>query len=854
MGIDLNLQDPDAAEADEEEETRLRNRRPLHHPHHHHVPPPHPHTHPSNFAAAHASSHSNPAPDETAAGSPVCLELWRACAGPLTYLPRKGAVVVYLPQGHLDQIVATATGDCRAATAGAARPGVPPHVFCRVVDVVLHAEPGTDEVYARLSLVADTEVEQKLRQGVVEDDGEVEDDAAAARAPTTPHMFCKTLTASDTSTHGGFSVPRRAAEDCFPPLDYKLQRPSQELVAKDLHGKEWRFRHIYRGQPRRHLLTTGWSAFVNKKKLASGDAVFFLRGADGELRLGIRRAVQLKACAYSSNCFQSMNLGVFSAVSNAILAKSIFTINYNPRGGPSNFIIPYWKFVESINISFSIGMRFKIQAGSEDMAERRYSGLITGISDVDPIRWPNSKWRCLLVKWDDNLDPRQHARVSPWEIEPFGLASNSSYLPVSSSKRAKVSPSPNLDTQISDRSGCPDFGASASFHKVLQGQEVLGSRIVHHGSVAPSFQYHDMMKHNSGSDMMHSNASIRMLHDPGKVGIFLGKANFPCSRMGFGESLRFNEVLQGQELFPFKSSYGGTNMVPFPKEYGGLNTGVVQQSGALNNCNLPFFCIGPSGEMPCAAPSHVSSHPSILNFQHANPLLSARSFLNTDRSKDSKKHWPDQTDCFDVWGRMETSFPSQPVFLQSISHNFHGTNRCGMVNSVTNVNSVVTNSDQESPTAVKSGCRLFGFSLAESLSAAHSSPSPVSEIDLENSLDSQTSTKAHGCCFIKVHKQKFDTGRDIDLSNFDGYDDLISELERLYDMEGLLSDPRKGWHVLYNDDQNEMMFVGDEPWEEFCSIVSEIWIFTQQEVEMSGILPSHADVLIGRAAAIVDAA
>jgi auxin response factor len=34
------------------------------------------------------------------------------------------------------------------------------------------------------------------------------------------HMFCKTLTASDTSTHGGFSVPRRAAEDCFPPLVY----------------------------------------------------------------------------------------------------------------------------------------------------------------------------------------------------------------------------------------------------------------------------------------------------------------------------------------------------------------------------------------------------------------------------------------------------------------------------------------------------------------------------------------------------------------------------------------------------------------------------------------------------------
>lgn len=29
--------------------------------------------------------------------------------------------------------------------------------------------------------------------------------------------------------------------------DYKQQRPSQELVAKDLHGMEWKFRHIYRG-------------------------------------------------------------------------------------------------------------------------------------------------------------------------------------------------------------------------------------------------------------------------------------------------------------------------------------------------------------------------------------------------------------------------------------------------------------------------------------------------------------------------------------------------------------------------------------------------------------------------------
>lgn len=35
-------------------------------------------------------------------------------------------------------------------------------------------------------------------------------------------FFSKTLTASDTSTHGGFSVPRRAAEKIFPPLVSKV--------------------------------------------------------------------------------------------------------------------------------------------------------------------------------------------------------------------------------------------------------------------------------------------------------------------------------------------------------------------------------------------------------------------------------------------------------------------------------------------------------------------------------------------------------------------------------------------------------------------------------------------------------
>ncbi|KAL3522749.1 hypothetical protein ACH5RR_015583 [Cinchona calisaya] len=62
-----------------------------------------------------------------------------------------------------------------------------------------------------------------------------------------------------------FSVPHRAAEKVFPPLDFSQHPPAQELIARDLHDNEWKFRHIFRGQPKKHLLTTDWSVFVSAK-------------------------------------------------------------------------------------------------------------------------------------------------------------------------------------------------------------------------------------------------------------------------------------------------------------------------------------------------------------------------------------------------------------------------------------------------------------------------------------------------------------------------------------------------------------------------------------------------------------
>ncbi|RWV93521.1 hypothetical protein GW17_00044018 [Ensete ventricosum] len=44
-------------------------------------------------------------------------------------------------------------------------------------------------------------------------------------------------------------------------MDFAQQPPAQELIAKDLHGNEWKFRHIFRG-------STAWP-FSNSTNLSS---------------------------------------------------------------------------------------------------------------------------------------------------------------------------------------------------------------------------------------------------------------------------------------------------------------------------------------------------------------------------------------------------------------------------------------------------------------------------------------------------------------------------------------------------------------------------------------------------------
>ena len=56
------------------------------------------------------------------------------------------------------------------------------------------------------------------------------------------------------------------------------------------------------------------------------------RGEDGELRLGIRRAAQLKNCSnFASISGQQLNLGSLTDIVNALSTRCAFSIHYNPR-------------------------------------------------------------------------------------------------------------------------------------------------------------------------------------------------------------------------------------------------------------------------------------------------------------------------------------------------------------------------------------------------------------------------------------------------------------------------------------------------------------------------------------------
>ncbi|KAL1546166.1 Arf11p [Salvia divinorum] len=638
--------------------------------------------------------------DETGAGSNALYnELWKACAGPLVDVPCVEEKVYYFPQGHMEQLEASTNQELNQHIPHF---NLPPKILCRVVYIHLMAEPDTDEVYAQITLQPESD--------------QTEPTSPDASPPDPPKLhvrsFSKILTASDTSTHGGFSVLRKHANECLPPLDMSQPTPTQDLVAKDLQGHEWRFKHIFRGQPRRHLLTTGWSTFVTSKRLVAGDCFIFLRGDNGELHVGTRHLARHQSSMPPSVISsQSMHLGVLATASHALTTNTLFVVCYKPR--TSQFIIRLNKYLEAIKHGFSVGMHFKMRFEGEDLPERRFTGTIVGVGDFSS-QWTESAWRSLKVQWDEPATILRPDRVSPWEIEPFvASASVETSQPATKIKRPRPLDLPPTETTTASAASPSCYPKSTTSDVQSRKKQVFWppKQKDHHGSL-PSSAPHSG---RAWSSLLNVNTSLSL----------------------FRESRDDNKnVLLRSALCHSPVSSRTRNCLD-----------QIKKSEKAPACRLFGFDL---------------RH----NSNKISPLL------------EKEVHLPHPSTIPDC-----DSLPKRPE------------------------------------TDDKQGVDLLASSKERKDAQMEAPP-----IDTQGQVVSSSRTR------IKVQMQGIAVGRGMDLSAFRGYDDLIEELECMFDIKGELCHRNK-WEVVYTDNEGDMMLVGDDPWPEFCKMAKKICIYSSDEVK-----------------------
>lgn len=667
------------------------------------------------------------------------IELWHACAGPHSHVPRLGEKVYYFPQGHVEQVQAYANQDGNMEMPIY---NLPSKILCKVVYIQLKAEAHTDEVYAQITLLPLTEQEQSLE----------DEEVLPFPQKSSAFSFSKALTPSDTSTHGGFSVPKRYADKCFPQLDMSQQPPVQELVAKDLHGFEWHFRHIFRGQPKRHLLTSGWSTFISSKKLITGDACIFLRGENGELRVGVRHAMNRRIPSNTSTSVisgHSMQHGILASAFHAISTGTIFTVYYRPWTSPAHFMIPRDQYLKSAEREYLAGTRFRFGLEGEECIEKRLTGTVVGVEDHDPIRWPNSEWRCLKVKWDASSNMSSlPERLSPWSIKPTDSTHNADAFLRSPPKRGR-----ELDLSSPGFSSLAREGFTLSSVKrimpqrqkgVLQGQEISNVHV-----------------HEPGAKMAPMLPQFIMPPNPNWKSLLQLE-----NHLQFPMQAQVYQCPRGEIAFP------GETMVP----------------SSLTN----QLC------------SKFATYSRSFSVSNGNSTNSGSQEFAEQRSNDEAPRQPNGSGKYMLFG----------VNL------FHG------------------HPELPSPQAATSNELLSSFSLPPTSQSSVSEP-PVHVSDSSNNksvfgLLSEKQCKQ--CCSItnrscsKVLKHGTALGRSVDLTNFGGYEELISELDEMFEFNGSLIDGSSGWKVTYMDDERDLMLVGDYDWQMFRSAARRMFICPKEEI------------------------
>ncbi|KAG8069832.1 hypothetical protein GUJ93_ZPchr0006g41816 [Zizania palustris] len=814
-----------------------------------------------------------------------CLnsELWHACAGPLVSLPAVGSRVVYFPQGHSEQVAASTNKEIESQIPN--YPNLPAQLICQLHNVTMHADAETDEVYAQMTL-------QPLSPQELKDPLLPSELGTANKQPT--NYFCKTLTASDTSTHGGFSVPRRAAEKVFPPLDFNQQPPAQELMAKDLHGNEWKFRHIFRGQPKRHLLTTGWSVFVSAKRLVAGDSVLFIWNDNNQLLLGIRRANRSQTVMPSSVLSSdSMHIGLLAAAAHAASTNSRFTIFYNPRASPSEFVIPLAKYVKAVyHTRISVGMRFRMLFETEESSVRRYMGTITGISDLDPVRWSNSHWRSVKVlaggKEDDLASSLMWLRdgqnpgfqslnfgglgMSPWMqprldssllgLQPDMYQTIAAAMALQNTTK-QVSPAVLQFQQPQNIAGRSPLLSS----QILQQAQTQFQQMYHQNNNDITIQGHsqpEYLQHCQSfneqkpqlqpqQEQQQSQCVQTPQHQQMQQQQESHQQQSLCVQTPQHHQMQQQKHLPNFQSIPNAmsvfSQLSSTPPQSSPSTLQTVSAFSQQQNFPVTNTT----CVSPSNvspmhdtlrSFPSDAASNLPGVPRITPVPVSDPWSSKRAAVESMISY-RPQVIPLQTDNLELTSNIPQNSTLAPLpGRECLVDQDGGSDPQNHFLFGVNIDSQSLLMQGGIPGLHNdNGSSTIPYSTSNFLSPSQDDypvnqtltiPGCLDESGYVSCSDNSDQMTVPPATYVKVYKSGT-VGRLLDITRFSNYHELRRMVGRLFGLEGQLEDPlRSGWQLVFVDREEDVLLVGDDPWHEFVSSVSCIKILSPQEVQQMG--------------------
>lgn len=757
-------------------------------------------------------------------GSPgLDSQLWHACAGGMVQMPSVNARVYYFPQGQAEHSAMNVEfpASLRAK----------PAILCRVLNVKFMADTETDEVYARIRLVP-----IKPNEAAMEDCSEEIDNAAANEKPVS---FAKTLTQSDANNGGGFSVPRYCAETIFPKLDYSSDPPVQTVLAKDVHGEVWKFRHIYRGTPRRHLLTTGWSTFVNQKKLVAGDSIVFLRSLNGELCVGIRRSTRstgggdssawhlagqqqqqgscmspyrsssrwevkggdnFSAAFFSGGDKASANgnsngfarnkgkVSTKSVIESATLAATgqPFEVVYYPRASTPEFCVKANSVDTALRMKWAAGMRFKMAFETEDSSRISwFMGTISLVQCADPIHWPTSPWRLLQVTWDEPDLLQNVKRVSPWLVE---VVSNVPPIQLSPfalpKKKLRVSQHPEFQFE--------GHGFMGGLQMATLTNNVLGQINPWHG-----------LSENVPAGMQ----GARHGHIYG-----ISLSDFHPNKVQSGLSLdSFHQLEQGALL-----------STPVSTE---LNIGCFSQlerSSVQDNLS----CVLTMGNSSQSEQKATKGRSSSSTTKSASFLLFGKP-IHTEQSPKSEQQQQSGVSSSDGPGLHAVNDSGSPGLTSNSSTD-------GNPEVVDRLQRAMTGRSDTSKLSENYGLRLYcGETLDSTVNNGGGNLSwfkdrQVSLPTLENGSGGKTSED--GILHCKAFLESEDVGRTLDLSVFSSYEQLHNRLAKMFGIE----DSDLSNRVLYKDAAGVGRHTGDQPYGDFMKTVRRLTILSDSSSDNMG--------------------